>query len=1009
MILPIPDTNNLAVAEPVNIWAEATLYRDTWGVPHILAENPRALAFAFGYAQAEDHLETMLLAYRTANGSAATILGESYAESDAFSLKMGHARLAREALMNADSITRALCEGFAMGVNAWIMDYPNLTPEWAEGVHPADILALWHAFVMSQTPFDLPDKYRRPRAMETGNAWALAPDRTREGKTLLVINPHQYHTGPFQWYEAHLILGHINIYGATLKGLPVIVQGYNEQLGWALTPNFPDTGDMFQEQFQTVTRNPRDPRRSIELLPMEQALALHYMSQAKPYYVKTASGLEERITPAYIGPRGPIFEGRGGDLYSWRIGGYYDFGGLRQLFEMGRAQDLTSFQQALGLGQIPSFHVVYADKAGNLFYLYNAKTGIRMPHLASNTADLDPDFPPALQQAYQQGVNWREPLPAHFESVAWGQYVPISMLPSVLNPTSGYIQATGNMPWSVTDDTDMDPRAWPGWLIADQETYRAQRVRQLLRQGRRSFTDMQAMLYDKVVPAAVEMVPMLLSMANQRPDLLRGTHPDLPAGLELLRDWDRSASIQSTGMTFYHVWWAMLRARAGQQFPNDSALYHTLLQNSETAQEYAIRAADDAARMMRNDFQTISIPWGEVHRIRRGYREEAVPGSGTGDPIFVASDFAIDNKRWQATYGYGMAMAIQFGDAPEAVSVVPFGTSDRQDSPHYDDQLELMLEQRFKPARYTPQSVWRYASYAMGRRITLQALGTEATVHLFAPQPIQARLHTRQQAPEALPENLVAYSLFLRPERMPSHIPVDIAVEFQVPESIVAREFLQFIRIYRHTASLGWQPMPQQNLDTVNGIFTAQDGAPAVYVVLGPPEYMQAPLQEMLEPTVPLPPLLATIVDSNVNENDTAQSLALPPVESLPVYHPFPLEPPTLDHTPPLMPRDPNSLVLPWGEINPEIIQDETYSGEYADIIHQTTPQNGLDEFLVPEQQYLQHNGIRQDRDDALAPFPQMIQPPPATEPVTVTDGNLRQEIQQMTPVQRNFGPRQRR
>ena len=35
--------------------------------------------------------------------------------------------------------------------------------------------------------------------------------------------------------------------GVTLYGLPVILQGHNETLGWALTPNQPDIADVFVE------------------------------------------------------------------------------------------------------------------------------------------------------------------------------------------------------------------------------------------------------------------------------------------------------------------------------------------------------------------------------------------------------------------------------------------------------------------------------------------------------------------------------------------------------------------------------------------------------------------------------------------------------------------------------------------------------------------------------------------------------------------------------------------
>jgi penicillin amidase len=33
---------------------EATLYRDTWGVPHVYADTEAAGYYALGYAQAED-------------------------------------------------------------------------------------------------------------------------------------------------------------------------------------------------------------------------------------------------------------------------------------------------------------------------------------------------------------------------------------------------------------------------------------------------------------------------------------------------------------------------------------------------------------------------------------------------------------------------------------------------------------------------------------------------------------------------------------------------------------------------------------------------------------------------------------------------------------------------------------------------------------------------------------------------------------------------------------------
>src|ERR1700747_818010 len=52
-----------------------TVYRDNYGVPHIIGETEEATFFGYGYAQAEDHLEQMMLEYRDAQGRRAEVQG----------------------------------------------------------------------------------------------------------------------------------------------------------------------------------------------------------------------------------------------------------------------------------------------------------------------------------------------------------------------------------------------------------------------------------------------------------------------------------------------------------------------------------------------------------------------------------------------------------------------------------------------------------------------------------------------------------------------------------------------------------------------------------------------------------------------------------------------------------------------------------------------------------------------------------------------------------------------
>ncbi len=808
-----------------DVWRDVALYRDEWGVPHVYADNPFALAYAFGYAQAEDHAEHLLLAYRMANGRLAAVLGESYADSDVFSLKMGHGRLARELLPTLDPITQALCEGFAMGVNAWLIEHPGALPDWADGVQPGDVLALWHAFVMSMAPFDLPDANRRPPAMVSGNAWAMAPGRSADGRAALVINPHQHYDGFFQWCEAHLVMGEMNVYGAALRGLPVVVQGHNEALGWALTPNWSDFADMFTEEYEGAPSNPKDPRVRNGEESAPNALLLHYMAHSLPYHVRTEAGVETRYAPAYIGDRGPIFEHPTLGLHSWFIGGYNDLGGLRQLFDMGCAATLDAFMAALELRQIPCFHVIYADRDGNIFYLYNTKAGVRLEPAVSD----DPTQAPLFAQP------WDEPVSHELAAVAWRDVLPLADLPFLLNPASGFVQACGNPPWTAGGNDSLASDRWPPWLVQDVDGYRAKRVRQLLQQGQRSFRDHQSMLYDVVVPAAFDLMPALLRAAEARTDLTQSAHPDFQLGLDVLRAWNCIAETPSSGMTFFHVWWSFARARAAASFPSETAFQIAAVQGDPTAQEIMLRAVEETARTLRNEYDSLERPWGEVHRIQRGSRDEPIPGAGSGEPIFLASDHLYDRGRWSASYGYGFAMVVQFGEKPESVSVLPFGASQNPESPHFDDQLDLMLERRFKHVRFDHDDVLRSAERAMGMVITLLPPGVPGAVTAHADAVIQARLNSVVEAPASLPRDMIPFSLYMQLERTPSSAPLMTEWSIHVPELLCDEAAFSQLALCRYEPGLNWQPLNMQQADPTARILFGRDDAPdGWYAVLGP-------------------------------------------------------------------------------------------------------------------------------------------------------------------------------
>jgi penicillin G amidase len=121
------------------------------------------------------------------------------------------------------------------------------------GVTSPDFASLFPQVPPSQAPLrmatdDPLSPFPRIAFAGASNAWAAAPGRSASGGTLLANDPHLGFTAPTIWYLARLDLQSGGVIGATIPGVPAIMVGRNEQLGWALTSSHLDDQDLFIEQ-----------------------------------------------------------------------------------------------------------------------------------------------------------------------------------------------------------------------------------------------------------------------------------------------------------------------------------------------------------------------------------------------------------------------------------------------------------------------------------------------------------------------------------------------------------------------------------------------------------------------------------------------------------------------------------------------------------------------------------------------------------------------------------------
>ncbi|MEL6208339.1 MAG: penicillin acylase family protein, partial [Pseudomonadota bacterium] len=93
------------------------------------------------------------------------------------------------------------------------------------------------------------------------NAFAAAPARSAAGGSLLANDPHQAFTAPVLWYLARIELATGGVIGATIPGVPIVVAGRSDHLGWGVTAAWADDADIFIEELNPAdTAQYRTPR-----------------------------------------------------------------------------------------------------------------------------------------------------------------------------------------------------------------------------------------------------------------------------------------------------------------------------------------------------------------------------------------------------------------------------------------------------------------------------------------------------------------------------------------------------------------------------------------------------------------------------------------------------------------------------------------------------------------------------------------------------------------------------
>lgn len=663
---------------------DVRIIRDEFGVPHIYGTRDADTAFGLAYAHAEDDFATIQEVVLATRGQLAAVRGSNAARTD-YLIRLMEVWEAVEAGYDTQLSqgARDVAEAYADGINLYAARHPDVVAGYLLPVRGEDLIAgftfklpLFYGFdevlaslfageqrALSRQGEDALQFSANPQPEMGSQGVAIAPHKSADGKTRLLINSHQPLTGPVAWYEARLHSQEgWDVAGATFPGSPVILHGHNRHLGWSSTVNKPDLVDVYQ-----LTLNPDNDNEYLldgEWVPLEVRSA--------DILVRLLGPLRWTFSePLYFSRHGPVLKLAHG-AFAIRWAGMGEVRTLDQYLALNKATSMEAFEAALAIGSQPSINQVYADSEGNIAHYYNAM------------------FPERIE-----GWDWQQDLPGDDSRLIWDSYLPFSAIPATRNPPSGFVFNANNTPYvSTVGPGQPSPGDYsPTMGIETQMTNRALRLRRLLAENETiSREDFYEIKYDLFYDDELEAIARLKAFID-------AGKANLPASLhsafDLLASWDLGTQRENPAAAL-----ALLALEP-------------LLDNRRRRDE--VNLVEELARAQRHlttHFGRIDPPYGDVVRHVRGENSWAIDG-GPDIVRAVYADSDPKTGRLHNVAGDSYIMFVEW-DADGAVSsrsIHNFGSATLDSSsPHYADQAPLFINHEDRKVRLDLADVLANAS-----------------------------------------------------------------------------------------------------------------------------------------------------------------------------------------------------------------------------------------------------------------------------------------------------------
>jgi acyl-homoserine-lactone acylase len=735
-----------------------TIIWDQYAVPHIYGPDIPTVVRGLAYAQMENHAETLLNNVARARGRSAEYFGPGTSNFNLnYDMQVrtyGIAARAQAWVAQGGAFQQSVLQAFCDGVNEYAARNPSqILPQLKPilPVVPSDITAgelttLQWTFLVEQD--NVPSlisawqaggmnavrKLKPSRHFDGSNGWAIAPGKSADGHAILMGNPHlpwgvnqpfddsdaNQNFGVYQWVEANLVIGNpnspsLNASGVTFVGGPFIGIGFSDYVGWTHTNNTIQNADLYQ---LTLDSTGAKYLFGGQYLPLQHTTSTLKVLQPKGTYALQTMDIYNSI-------HGPVvaFNAAHTQALALRVAALDQPSLVTQYWNMIQAQNLTQFEAAQSTLQMPLFNTIYADRNGNVFYLFGGRQPVRNGGTASDYFNtiLDGTDPTKL----------------------WTQTFTFAQLPQARNPPGGWVANSNNPPWTsaIPQPASLNPANYPAYIAPNFMDFRPQHGATFLSTpGKLNAAQVTAGKMSTEMYLADRILPDLLTLANNA-----ASGGDAIAGkaAAILTAWDHTADATSVGGALFEEWWDEVVAgvQAGTIVPDESLAFYSPHPKFVTPWEASaplttpmgldpvnntqlLSILDNAYNVVSAEFASVggaSVAWGDAHKTtlvtRSGATQERVlpfvandPQSGADDPfgpIRVVNPMYISVFNEFVSFGGdGYVQVVEFTPTGSVGgTLLTYGNASRPNSPHITDQLPFFNSKTLRPALRTYSAV----------------------------------------------------------------------------------------------------------------------------------------------------------------------------------------------------------------------------------------------------------------------------------------------------------------